>query len=144
MSWTTSSYPAFCRFAAMPLPMVPSPIKPTFILFSCFFVIPGLDPGISCAFERWPGHPRTRSGASHDEQNSVLVEHVLGDEGRGHCRGPAGIKGEVSDDFAELGLAVAVLQRAFEMTDQLLLAAERDQRGDDDQAAVALRQLGAL
>ena len=37
-------------------------------------------------------------------------------------------------------LVSAVVEGAFEMADQLLLAAERDQGGDDDQAAVALRQ----
>src|SRR5579885_1195886 len=48
------------------------------------------------------------------------------------------------DDLAQLFLGQPVVERAFEMADQLLFAAERDQRGDDDQAAIALRELRAL
>src|SRR6266496_547508 len=73
-----------------------------------------------------------------------LLEDVLGDRGRGHCRGPAGVEGEMRDDFADLLLGDAVVEGAIEMTDQLPLAAERDQGGDDDQAAVALLEAGAL
>src|SRR5207237_8468736 len=73
-----------------------------------------------------------------------LLEDVLGDRGRGHCRGPAGVEGEMGDDLADLLLGDAVVEGTIEMADQLPLAAERDQGGDDDQAAVALLEAGAL
>ena len=50
----------------------------------------------------------------------------------------------MGDDLAELVLGNTVVERAVEMADQLPLAAERDQGRDDDQAAVALLQAGAL
>ena len=71
----------------------------------------------------------------------MLFENVLGDQRRGHRRRPAGIEGEVGDDFAELGLGEPVVERAFEMADELLFAAERDEGRDDNQAAVPLRKL---
>src|SRR6202030_1801959 len=67
-------------------------------------------------------------------------EHVLRDLRRGHRRRPAGIKGEVRDDLADFLLGDAVVEGTVEMAGQLPLAAERDQRRDDDQAAVALLQ----
>src|SRR4051812_13331190 len=70
----------------------------------------------------------------------LFVEHVLGDEGGSHRGWPAGVEREMRDDLAQLGLRHTVVDRAFEMAGELLLAAERDQCGDDDQAAVALRQ----
>src|SRR4051794_41055313 len=74
----------------------------------------------------------------------LFLEHVLGDEGCGHGCRPAGVEREMRDDLAQLGLCHAVVDRAFEMAGELLLAAERDQGGDDDQAAVALRQARPL
>ncbi len=50
----------------------------------------------------------------------------------------------MGDQLAEFGLAETVVERAPEMTDQLLVAAERHQGRDRDQAAVALRQAGAF
>src|SRR5205814_5868511 len=52
--------------------------------------------------------------------------------------------GEMRDDLADLLLGDAVVEGAVEMAGQLPLAAERDQRRDDDQAAVALLQAGTL
>src|SRR4051794_16410651 len=74
----------------------------------------------------------------------LLLEHVLGDEGGGHRGRPAGVECEMRDDLAQLGFCHTVVDRAFEMAGELLLAAERDQGGDDDQAAVALRQARPL
>src|SRR5262249_17994087 len=71
-----------------------------------------------------------------------LVEHVLRHECRGHCRRPAGVESQVGDDLAELLLGQAIVERTPQVTDELLLAAERDQRRANDQAAVALREAG--
>src|SRR5512133_3995645 len=102
-------------------PIVPSPMKPTFMPLSRIGVALSLNTGEGLL--RLP-----------------LREHVLGDLRRGHRRRPAGIKGEMRDDLADLLLGDAVVERAVEMAGQLPLAAERDQGCDDDQAAVALLQ----
>src|SRR5829696_1732470 len=86
----------------------------------------------------------TAAGRASRMARLFLLEHVLGDEGGGHRGRPAGIEREVGDDFAQLGLGDAVVEGAFEMADQLLLPAERDQGRDHDQAAVALRQARTL
>src|ERR1043166_1019325 len=72
------------------------------------------------------------------------LEHLLGDQRRGHCRRPAGVEGEMGDDLAQLALFETVVEGALQMADQLFLAAERDQGGAGDQAAVALREARAL
>src|SRR5580704_45164 len=159
MSCTTSSCPAFCRFAAMLAPIVPSPIKPIFICVS----------RIREPLSRTAGEGAERSeagegGATKDPHPPVagatgpslsrdageglyalpLLAHVLGALRRGHRRRPAGIESEMGDDLADLILGDAVVEGAIEMADQLPLAAERDQRRDDDQAAVALLQARAF
>src|SRR3954471_12698260 len=204
MSCTTSSYPAFCRLAAILAPIVPSPMKPTFIFAVSFLLAPsgahrpGGDSGGGCRARKYahsstispPGRMQipiwaplavcrislrpplwaqnseaglasadagrgtevaahsasTASAAARTAGNAPLLflEHVLGDEGGGHRGRPAGVEGEMGDDLAQLGLRHPVIQRAFEMADELLLAAERDQGGDNDQAAVALRQARPL
>src|SRR5262245_40639852 len=107
-------------------PIVPSPINPTFMC-----ILP------AC---RNSPSPVSRGGACR----LPLRENVLGDLRRGHRRGPAGIKGEMRDDLADLLLRDAVVERAVQMANQLPLAAERDQRRDDDEAAVALLQTRPL
>src|SRR3954470_16761391 len=209
MSCTTSSYPAFCRLAAMLAPIVPSPMKPTFIFAVSFSLAPGgphrpigggagVPGGGGCRARKYahsstisppgrmqipiwaplavcrislrpplsaqnseaglasadagrgtkaaPHSASTASAAARAAGNAPLLflEHVLGDEGGGHRGRPAGIEGEMGDDLAQLGLRYPIIQRAFEVADELLLAAERDQRGDDNQAAVALRQARPL
>ena len=46
----------------------------------------------------------------------------------------------MGDHLAELILCETVVERALQMTDELPLAAESDQRRASDQAAVALRK----
>src|SRR3954453_8263733 len=204
MSCTTSSYPAFCRLAAMLAPIVPSPMKPTFIFAVSFLLAPsgahrpGGDSGGGCRARKYAhsstisplgrmqipiwaplavcrvslrpplsaqnceaglasadtgrgakaaAHSAsTASAAARIASNAPLLclEYVLGDQGGGHRGRPAGIEGEMGDDLAQLGLRYPIIERAFEVADELLLAAERDQRGDDNQAAVALRQARPL
>src|SRR3954447_3455912 len=203
ISCTTSSYPAFCRLAAMLAPIVPSPMKPTFIFAVSFSHAPGgphrpIRGGGGCRARKYahsstispPGRMqipiwaplavckislvpplwaqnseaglasadagRGTEAAAHSASKAsaaartagnaplLFLEHVLGDEGGGHRGRPAGIEGEMGDDLAQLRLGHPIIQRAFEMADELLLAAQRDQRGDDDQAAVALRQARPL
>src|SRR5437763_8096922 len=147
-SCTTSSYPAFCRLAAMLAPIVPSPIKPTFMLLSrlkhpfpalrvrVISVIPSPALGL---------RPQAPFPALRERDFRLsLREHVLGDLRGGHCRRPAGVEGEMRYDLADLLLGDAVVERAVQMTGQLPLPAERDQRRDDDQAAVALLQARAF
>src|SRR6516162_3457823 len=94
---------------------MPKPIKPIFI-------------ALSRAFSSSP----------------PLFKHVLGDQSCGHRRRPARIKGEMRDDFTDLILGDAIVERALQMADQLLFAAKRDQGRAGDQAAVPLGQLRAL
>src|SRR6516162_4967181 len=101
----------------MPEPIMPNPINPIFI-----------SPSRCCS-------PAPRL---------PLVEHVLGHLCGGHRRRPAGVKGEMGDDLAELFLAEAVVERPPEMTDELPFATERDQGGTGDQAAVALGETGTF
>src|SRR6516165_5821049 len=75
-SCTTRSWPAFCRLAAMPEPIMPKPIKP-------IFITPSRD--------QFPGSRR----------KLLLLEHLFGDEGGSHCRRPPGVKREMGDDFTE-------------------------------------------
>src|SRR5436190_2243245 len=126
MSWTTSSCPAFCKLAAMLAPIVPSPMKPTFMR-----ILPACETA-----------PLPQCGRG--TKSLPRREHVLGDLRRGHRRRPACIEGEMRDDLADLLLGDAVVEGAVEVTGQLPLAAKRDQRRDDDQAAVALLQAGTL
>src|SRR5579875_1347414 len=81
---------------------------------------------------KFPGRERTPL--------AIALEDLLGDERRGHRRRPAGIKGEMGDDLADLALGDAVVERPLQMADKLPLAAERDQGCAGDQAAVALGQ----
>src|SRR3954471_7935590 len=74
----------------------------------------------------------------------LALEHLLGDQRRGHCRRPTRIESEVGDQLRELVLADAVGERAAEMAFELLLATRRDERGDRDQATIALRQARPL
>src|SRR5207248_2154966 len=98
ISWTTSSYPAFCRLAAMLAPIVPSPIKPTFILNS-------------------PSLRNSPSPAARERGfcGLALREHVLGDLRRRHRRRPAGVESKMGDDLADLLLGDAVVEGAVEM-----------------------------
>src|SRR4051794_34854792 len=160
MSWTTSSCPAFCKLAAMLAPIVPSPMKPTFMCLSRI-----QKPLSRTVGEGARGRSRRRVSVSVTKALTLPAlragpvplprcgrglcslprrEHVLGDLGRGHCRWPAGVKGEMRDDLADLLLGDTVVEGAVEVAGQLPLAAERDQRRDDDQAAVALLQAGTL
>src|SRR3954447_13029812 len=77
MSCTTSSYPAFCRLAAMLAPIVPSPIKPTFMYIS--LAIPLLPRGrgwrSSSLLRRMPGaeiRPFLDDFAAGQDANSEL------------------------------------------------------------------------
>src|SRR5215471_19370301 len=97
----------------MPEPIMPNPMNPIFISPS-------------------------RDKVCGRRPKLFLLEHVFGDEGGSHCRRPPGVKCEMGDDFAEFVLRKAVIERALQMADQLLFAAERDQGRTSDQAAVAL------
>src|ERR1041384_1593510 len=111
-------------------PIVPSPIKPTFMPLS----------RIGVALPRIRG----RGPFATTVSRLPLREDVLGDLRRRHCRRPAGVKGEMRDDLADLLLGDAIVERAVEMARQLPFAAEGDQRRDNDEAAVALFQARAL
>ena len=50
----------------------------------------------------------------------------------------------MGDDFDDLVLGHAIAEGALEMAAQLLGAVERDERGDGDEAAVALGEARAL
>src|SRR6516162_4393992 len=78
------------------------------------------------------------------EPSLAAFEHLLGDECRGHRRRPAGVEREMGNDLAQFASFEPVVERALQVTDQLLLAAERYQGGARDQAAVALGEAGAL
>jgi hypothetical protein len=78
------------------------------------------------------------------EPSLGAFEHLLGDERRGHRRRPTGVEREMGNDFAQFALFEPVVERALQVADQLLLAAERYQGGARDQAAVALGQAGTL
>src|SRR6516162_8840537 len=78
------------------------------------------------------------------EPSLAAFEHLLGDERRGHRRRPAGVEREMGNDLAQFALLEPVVERALQVADQLLLAAERYQGGARDQAAVALGEAGAL
>src|SRR5262249_33222919 len=75
---------------------------------------------------------------------SAFREDVLGDLGGGHRRRPAGVERQMRNDLADLVLCNAVGQGAGEMAFELPLATQRDQRRDDDKAAVTLRKSGPL
>ena len=106
-SWTTSSWPAFCRLAAMWRPMVPSPMNPTFMT----------------SLRRRP---------------CVAMRPAR------HGRRPARVEGQVGDDLADLLAGDAVGERALEVPGELVAPVHGDQRGDGDEAAVALGQPGPL
>src|SRR5215469_12953465 len=116
-SCTTSSWPPFCRFAAIPEPIMPKPMNPIFIPPSVVIFTPLPLP---------------------------LVEHLLGHLCPGHRRRPAGIEGEMGDDLAEFVLGQAVIERPVQMPNKLSFAAERDQGCAGDQAAVTLGKAGPL
>ena len=62
----------------------------------------------------------------------------------GHRRRPTGVERKMGNDLAQFALFEPVVERALQVADQLLLAAERYQGGARDQAAVALGEAGAL
>src|SRR5256712_2940383 len=70
------------------------------------------------------------------------VEHLAGDAARGHGRRPARVEGQVRDHFADLIAGDAVAEGALEVPGELVAASEREQRGDRDEAAVALAETG--
>ena len=78
------------------------------------------------------------------EPSLAAFEHLLGDERRGHRRRPTGVERKMGNDLAQFALFEPVVERALQVADQLLLAAERYQGGARDQAAVALGEAGAL
>src|SRR5262245_17276054 len=78
------------------------------------------------------------------EPSLAPFEHLLGDERRSHRRRPAGVEREMGNDLAQFALFEPVVERALQVADQLLLAAERYQGSARDQAAVALGEAGAL
>src|ERR1043166_2075095 len=84
------------------------------------------------------------SAPTSDPVALFALEYLFGDQRRGHCRRPAGVEGEMGDDLAQLALFEPVVERALQVADQLFLAAERDERGAGDQAAVALGKARAL
>src|SRR5262245_41946542 len=86
----------------------------------------------------WP------SPSALGEPSLAAFEHLLGDERRGHRRWPTGVEREMGNDLAQFALFEPVVERALQVADQLLLAAERYQSGARDQAAVALGEAGAL
>src|SRR5580704_12595525 len=81
---------------------------------------------------------RARAEASATKGYRIInglppLEHVLRDRCRGHRGGPAGVEGEMGDQFGDLVLGHAVVERALDMADELRLAAHRHQRRDGDQ-----------
>src|SRR4051794_19513564 len=85
-----------------------------------------------------------RAGGQRRHGGSVAPEDLLGDGDRGEGLRPACIEGQVRDELDELLLGDAVVLRVLQMEGQLLGVAPGQQRGDGDEAAVALRQLRAL
>src|SRR5262245_62059452 len=85
-----------------------------------------------------------RSPGALGEPSLAAFEHLLGDERRGHRRRPTGVEREMGNDLAQFALFEPVVERALQVADQLLLAAERYQGSARDQAAVALGEAGAL
>src|SRR6266446_654121 len=71
-------------------------------------------------------------------------EYFLRDQRGSHRRWPAGVKGQVGDQLADLVLGDAVAEGALEVTMELPLAAECNERRHGDQAAIALRQARAF
>ena len=72
------------------------------------------------------------------------VEDLAGDPARRHRGRPAGVEREVRDDLADLFLGDTVTERSLEVPGQLIYPIERDQRGDGDQAAIALGETRPL
>src|SRR4051794_13133504 len=68
----------------------------------------------------------------------LLVEHVHRDMGGGHRRRPARVHGKMRDDLGDLVAREAIAQAPADMAVELVLPAECHERGDGDQAAVAL------
>src|SRR5262245_66248483 len=85
-----------------------------------------------------------RSPSALREPSLAAFEHLLGDERRGHRRWPTGVEREMGNDLAQFALFEPVVERALQVGDQLLLAAERYQGGAGNQAAVALGEAGGL
>src|SRR5665213_719980 len=86
-------------------PIVPSPMKPTFIAFSSnqlsqrqALTRGALRATLSRMREREGAHRLAMGGMRG--VRSVLLEHVLRHQRCGHRRRPAGIEGEVGDDLA--------------------------------------------
>src|SRR5664280_3876324 len=71
-------------------------------------------------------------------------ELLLRDAHGGYGAGPTRVEGQMGDGLDQLLLRDPVLQRPGEVEPQLFRTVQRDQRGHRDEAAVALRQLGAL
>src|SRR5215470_14500809 len=67
-----------------------------------------------------------------------MLEHFFREERRRHGGGPARVKREVGDQLNDLVSGDPVMERAPEMTPQLLAAIERHQRRNGDEAAVTL------
>jgi hypothetical protein len=74
----------------------------------------------------------------------LVFKHLAGDGCRRAGTGPAGIEGQVGDDFRQLFARHAVLQRQLQMKGQFIVPVAGDQRCDRNQAAVAGRQARAL
>src|ERR1051326_9105831 len=110
-------------------PIVPSPIKPTFMPLS----------RIGVALPRIRG----RGPFATTVSRLPLREDVLGDLRRRHCRRQAGVKGEMRDVLSDLLLADAMVESAVEMAKQLPFAAEDDHRRARDSAAVSFFQARA-
>src|SRR5713101_9867465 len=88
--------------------------------------------------------PHEGRQAMRSARRLLRFEYFLRDQRRSHRRWPAGVKGQVGDQLADLVLGDAVGEGAFEVTAQLPLAAECNERRHSDQAAIALRQARAF
>src|SRR3954467_3313680 len=75
---------------------------------------------------------------------AALGENLLRDQRGGAGIGPAAIEREVRDQLDQLFLLHAVVERAPDMPANLVGPAERDERRDGDEAAVALDEPRAL
>src|SRR5258705_8165507 len=92
-----------------------------------------------CALD-FPGQSFTMMcGIATAPSSFDFVEDALGNRQGGICRRPAGIEGQMRDDFDQLLAADAVLQRFLQMERKLVDAIERNQACDRYQAAVPRR-----
>ena len=104
---------------------------------------------------RRSGHGGLRAGLDHDDGIGggcralcwlcILLGEDLACDAHGRYRvGPARVKGQLRDRLDQFGLRHAVLTRKPHMRPELFGTVERNQCRDGDQAAVALREAGAL